>query len=258
MLSEMSARTIRRRPGRLANFAGPDGLERLVERDPDFFRPGHSTDEVVRIRQQVGLYDRLNADMQPGRQLRQRSRGDVRETVAHRSGQRAPPQQFIYQPAVDKVLREGVERFPNVTVVSNMSVCACQHPDGVELMLADLTTDQFRRIRAKYVIASDGGSRPSADSWASAWGRTFSERWIVIDTKVRTEWPGHDHQVPLQPRTAPQSDRLPHSLGHHRWEFLVRDEEDEKAFPHRRRHLESPVQTGESPRRTSDHRLRLL
>ena len=100
--------------------------------------------------------------------------------------------------------------------------------DVVELMLADLTVDQLRRIRASYVIAADGGSAPSAVCWASgSAGRTYTERWIVIDTKVVREWPGHDrlrfHCNPERPTVD-----CPTPLGHHRWEFPARDEEDEK------------------------------
>ena len=53
-----------------ANLLGQMGLKVVVvERDPDIYARARaiSTDEeVVRIWQQVGLADRLNADMQPG------------------------------------------------------------------------------------------------------------------------------------------------------------------------------------------------
>ena len=53
-----------------ANLLGQMGLNVVVvERDPDIYARARaiSTDEeVVRIWQQVGLADRLNADMQPG------------------------------------------------------------------------------------------------------------------------------------------------------------------------------------------------
>lgn len=220
-----------------ANLLGQMGLNVVVvERDPDIYfraRAISTDEEVVRIWQQVGLADRLNADMQPGAGANfVNAAGETFvKLLPTDRGNGHPPQQFIYQPAVDKVLREGVERFPNVTVVLEHECLRLhQHPDGVELMLADLTTDQFRRIRAKYVIASDGGSSAIRGQLGIGFGgRTFSERWIVIDTKVRTEWPGHDqlrfHCNPERPTVD-----CPTPLGHHRWEFPVRDEEDEKAF----------------------------
>ena len=103
-----------------------------------------------------------------------------------------PPQQFIYQPALEKVLRAGVDRFPNVSVLlEHECLRLIQRDDHVELMLADLKADAFRRIRASYVIAADGGSSPIRGQLGIGFsGRTYGERWIVIDTKVLKEWPG--------------------------------------------------------------------
>ena len=62
---------------------------------------------------------------------------------AHR-GNGHPPQQFIYQPALEKVLRAGVDRFPNVSVLlEHECLRVLQRTDSVELMLADLTVDEF-------------------------------------------------------------------------------------------------------------------
>ena len=241
-----------------ANLLGQMGLKVVVvERDPDIYARARaiSTDEeVVRIWQQVGLADQLNADMQPGdgvnfvdadgvpfARLRPVSRGN-----GH------PPQQFIYQPALEKVLRAGVDRFPNVSVLlEHECLRVVQRNDHVELMLADLTVDEFRRIRASYVIAADGGSSAIRGQLGIGFsGGTFGERWIVIDTKVLKEWPGHDrlrfHCNPARPTVD-----CPTPLGHHRWEFPVRDEEDETRPAHRGRDLEGVARGKESPRRTS-------
>lgn len=220
-----------------ANLLGKSGLDVVViERDPDIYfraRAISVDEEVLRIWQQVGLADRLNADMQPG------SGADfvdpdgasiIRLLPADR-GNGHPPQQFIYQPAVDQTLRDGVDRFPNVSVLlEHECLRLVQHRDRVELMLADLTRDEFKRVRATYVIAADGGSSAIRGQLGVGFGgKTFSERWIVIDTKVLREWPGHDrlrfHCNPARPTVD-----CPTPLGHHRWEFPVRDEEDETKF----------------------------
>lgn len=218
-----------------ANLLGQRGLRVVViERDPDIYfraRAISTDEEVLRIWQQIGLADRLNADMQPG------AGADFVDTdgvpfvklLPADRGNGHPPQQFIYQPAVDAVLREGVDRFPNVSVMlEHECLRLVQHADGVEIMLADLTRDEFKRIRASYVIAADGGSSSVRGQLGIGFsGRTFSERWIVIDTKVIQEWPGHDrlrfHCNPARPTVD-----CPTPLGHHRWEFPVHDEEDEK------------------------------
>jgi len=222
-----------------ANLLGQLGLNVVVvERDPNIYARARaiSTDEeVVRIWQQVGLADRLNADMQPGRGANFVDANGVPfvKLLPTPRGNGHPPQQFIYQPALEKVLREGVDRFPNVTVLlEHECLRLVPKADYVELMLADLTTDEFRRVRASYVIAADGGSSAArAQLGVGFGGRTYGERWIVIDTKVLQEWPGHDrlrfHCNPERPTVD-----CPTPLGHHRWEFPVRDEEDENDLLH--------------------------
>ncbi|MBB3606184.1 3-(3-hydroxy-phenyl)propionate hydroxylase [Mycolicibacterium sp. BK556] len=218
-----------------ANLLGQMGLNVVViERDPDIYfraRAISTDEEVLRIWQQVGLADRLNADMQPGAGATfvDAAGVPIAKLLPADRGNGHPPQQFIYQPAVDRVLREGVDRFPNVSLLlEHECLRLIQHTDSVELMLADLTRDEFKRIRATYVIAADGGSSAIRGQLGIGFtGRTYSERWIVIDTKVLEEWPGHDrlrfHCNPARPTVD-----CPTPLGHHRWEFPVRDQEDEK------------------------------
>ncbi|WP_111512051.1 bifunctional 3-(3-hydroxy-phenyl)propionate/3-hydroxycinnamic acid hydroxylase [Mycobacterium kyogaense] len=217
-----------------ANMLGRRGLDVVViERDPDVYfraRAISVDEEVMRIWQQVGLADHLAADMQPG------TGADFVDAAGKTfatllpvdRGNGHPPQQFIYQPAVDRTLREGVDRLPNVsTLLRHELLRVTQGSDDVELMLADLDRDAFRRIRARYVIAADGGSSTVRGQLGIGFGgRTFSQRWIVIDTRVLREWPGHDrlrfHCNPERPTVD-----CPTPLGHHRWEFPVADHEDE-------------------------------
>ena len=218
-----------------ANLLGQMGLNVVVvERDPNIYARARaiSTDEeVVRIWQQIGLADRLTADMQPGCGANFVDANGVPfvKLLPASRGNGHPPQQFIYQPALEQVLREGVDRFPNVSVLlEHECLRVVQNADSVELMLADLTVDEFRRIGASYVIAADGGSSAIRGQLGIGFGgRTFAERWIVIDTKVLKEWPGHDrlrfHCNPDRPTVD-----CPTPLGHHRWEFPVHDDEDER------------------------------
>ncbi len=248
-----------------ANLLGQMGLKVVVvERDPDIYARARaiSTDEeVVRIWQQVGLADQLNADMQPGcgaNFVDAKGVSFVRLLPKPR-GNGHPPQQFIYQPALEKVLRAGVDRFPNVSLLlEHECLRVIPRGDAVELMLADLTVDQLRRIRASYVIAADGGSSSIRGQLGVGFGgRTYAERWIVIDTKVLNEWPGHDrlrfHCNPERPTVD-----CPTPLGHHRWEFPVRDEEDEKDLLNEDRDLESVARSGHLRREREDPWLRLL
>ena len=222
-----------------ANLLGRLGVKVLVvERDPDVYgraRAISTDEEVMRIWQSVGLADRLQQDMLPDRPLNFVDAAGVPFIdlkIASR-GTGHPPQQFLYQPAVDDVLREGVQRFANVDVLLERE-CLRVLPDedGVELMLADLRTDTLTRIRASYVIAADGGSSPTRGQLGIGYtGRTYSQRWVVIDTKVLSEWDGHDrlrfHCNPKRPTVD-----CPTPLGHHRWEYPARDCENEQELLH--------------------------
>jgi 3-(3-hydroxy-phenyl)propionate hydroxylase len=218
-----------------ANLLGQMGLNVVViERDPDIYfraRAISTDEEVMRIWQQAGLADQLNADMQPGSgaSFVDAAGASIATLLPADRGNGHPPQQFIYQPAVDRTLRQGVDRFPNVTLLlEHECLRLIQNSDSVELMLADLARDQFTRIRATYVIAADGGSSAIRGQLGVGFtGRTYSQRWIVIDTKVLEEWPGHD-QLRFHCNPARPTVDCPTPLGHHRWEFPVRDQEDEK------------------------------
>jgi 3-(3-hydroxy-phenyl)propionate hydroxylase len=220
-----------------ANLLGQSGLKVVViERDPDVYgraRAISTDEEVMRVWQSVGLADRLQHDMLPDRPLHFVDADGVpfiQMTVTPR-GCGHPPQQFLYQPAVDHVLRDGVLRFPNVEVLlEHECLRVVPRGDDVELMLADLRTDTFKRLRASYVIAADGGSSPTRGQLGVGYsGRTYTERWVVIDTKVYREWDAHDrlrfHCTPCRPTVD-----CPTPLGHHRWEYPARADEDEQAL----------------------------
>ena len=218
-----------------ANLLGQQGLNVVViERDPDVYgraRAISTDEEVMRIWQSVGLADRLQQDMLPDRPLAWVDANGVPfiETTMTPRGCGHPPQQFLYQPAVDHVLREGVARFGTVEVLLEHECLRAVNTESyVELMLGDLHTDTFKRLRASYVIAADGGSSPTRGLLGVGYtGRTYTERWVVIDTKVIREWDGHDrlrfHCNPARPTVD-----CPTPLGHHRWEYPARTDEDEK------------------------------
>ena len=151
-----------------ANLLGRLGLKVVViERDPDIYRRARaiSTDEeVMRIWQSLGLSDRLQEDMLSDRPVAFVDAEGVpfAETTIAGRGCGHPPQQFIYQPMIDHVLREGVGRFADVEVLlEHECLRVLNKADAVELLLADLADDTMKRLSASYVIAADGGSSPT-------------------------------------------------------------------------------------------------
>lgn len=217
-----------------ANLLGQLGLKVLVvERDSDIYgraRAISTDEEVLRVWQSVGLDRRLQQDMLPDRPVAFVGANGVAfyETTIAARGCGHPPQQFIYQPAVDRVLREGVARFPGVEVLlEHESLRALDKGDHVELLLADLRADTVKRVRASYVIAADGASSPTRGLLGVSYsGKTYAERWVVIDTKVLKEWDTHDrlrfHCDPNRPTVD-----CPTPLGHHRWEFPAHKGEED-------------------------------
>jgi 3-(3-hydroxy-phenyl)propionate hydroxylase len=218
-----------------ANLLGQFGLKVLVvERNPDVYgraRAISTDEEVMRVWQSVDLAERLQQDMLPDRPLNFVDADGVPfidlKITARGCGH--PPQQFLYQPAVDHVLRQGVQRFAGVDVLlEHECLRVLPKDDEVELMLADLRTDAFKRFNASYVIAADGGSSPTRCQLGVGYtGRTYAQRWVVIDTKVLKEWDAHDrlrfHCDPARPTVD-----CPTPLGHHRWEYPARASEDEQ------------------------------
>ncbi|WP_373299199.1 bifunctional 3-(3-hydroxy-phenyl)propionate/3-hydroxycinnamic acid hydroxylase MhpA [Streptomyces phaeofaciens] len=218
-----------------ANLLGAAGLRVVVlERDAEIFTRARaiSTDEeVIRIWQRVGLADRLKRDMLAERPLDfvdARGRTFLSARPAPR-GHGHPPQMFIHQPALEQVLRDGVARCPTVEVLLRTECLRLrQDADGVELTVADTEGDSVRRLRARYVIAADGGSSLSRAQLNVGYeGRTYEDRWIVIDTEMIEPWPDHDR---LRFRCDPARPAVdcPTPLGHHRWEFPVLPGDDEK------------------------------
>lgn len=220
-----------------ANLLGKLGLRVVVtERETDVYgraRAISTDEEVLRVWQSVELAERLQQDMLPNRPVAfvdADGRPFIETTISAR-GCGHPPQQFIYQPAIDHVLREGVARFSNVEVLlEHECLRVLNKGDHVELLIADMQTDAFKRVRAAYVIAADGGSSTTRGQLGIGYsGKTYGERWVVIDTKVRQEWDVHDrlrfHCNPQRPTVD-----CPTPLGHHRWEFPARAGEDEKAL----------------------------
>lgn len=223
-----------------ANLLGARGLKVLVvERETDMYARARaiSTDEeVLRIWQSVGLAERLKLDMLSGRRVDFVGLGGrtFASDVPQGHGLGHPAQNFIYQPAVEQVLRDGVKQYPNVEV--RLGVEATRHRQdstGVDLAVVNRADGTTGSIRALYLIAADGGSSPIRGQLGVCFeGRTYEERWIVIDTRVNDSWPEVDY---LRFHCNPQRPAVdcPTPLGHHRWEFPVLEGDDEE-------HLTSP------------------
>ncbi|WP_447644085.1 FAD-dependent monooxygenase [Nocardioides zeae] len=217
-----------------ANLLGRLGVRTLVvERDLDVFprqRAIAADEDALRVWQGVGLLEELLVDMET----------DIRvhfENAGHRflsfeasrgKGQGVPGTVFFHQPSLESTLRRGVQRFPHVAVASGTTVVGVdQDEDGVTVRATD-QEGRSRTWRARYVVAADGGSsavRKLLDIGLP--GRHITEQWY--DVQVEAAEP-HVPGTPLDfvfladPRR-PGVD-CPCPGGYHRFEFMVRPDED--------------------------------
>jgi 3-(3-hydroxy-phenyl)propionate hydroxylase len=220
-----------------ANLLGGMGVRvAVIEKEPSIYaraRAISTDDEVLRIWQRIGLAERLKQDVLTGRPIDfvdARGRSFLSLAPADR-GNGHPPQAFIYQPALEQVLRDGVRRYPNVEqFLGHECTAVGQDSGGVTVTVRDLGDGSVHILRSAYLIAADGGASPIRTGLGVGFeGHTYQDRWVVIDTKVRRGWDTVDrlrfHCDPARPAVD-----CPTPLGHHRWEFPVLAGEDEKAL----------------------------
>ncbi|MCY1021659.1 bifunctional 3-(3-hydroxy-phenyl)propionate/3-hydroxycinnamic acid hydroxylase [Pyxidicoccus sp. MSG2] len=209
-----------------ANLLGQLGVRTLVlERDSAAYplqRAIATDDEVLRIWQSIGLVDALLEDM-----LTDMAGEGV--DAAGRVFARLEPEKtangftrlaFLHQPSVDRVLRAGAGRFPeDVTVRLAEEVTSLEvTPSYVELETCSPSRGA-RRVRARYVLACDGGRSPTRERLGIPFsGRTWEDPWLVVDARVKKPWAAHrNFRYVCDPRCLAVDTPLP--LGHHRWEF---------------------------------------
>ena len=199
-----------------ANLLGQLGLKVLViERDPDVTagqghldrRGGHAGLAVGR----TGRSPAARHAARPSAEFVDANGDPFIEMKITPRGCGHPPQQFLYQPAVDHVLREGVARFPNVERAVEHDACR-RRPRATRSSCC--CRSSHRHFQAGERVLCDGRHGGSSRPWqlgVGYSGRTYAERWVVIDTKVRTAWDAHDSLRFHCTRCVPLSTARPHS-----------------------------------------------
>lgn len=174
----------------MANLLGLQGIRTLViERE----RAEHGEprafscdDEGLRIYQMAGLVERLRADMVECDYLDytgvdgRRFAEVLLDGVDFGSGYGAV--NFFYQPRLERVLREGLERFEGVTLALGQEVTAlAQDATHVTLTVYDQLTCVTKQVRARYVLGCDGArSTVRRLSGIELEGTSYEEAWLAV------------------------------------------------------------------------------
>ncbi|QGU06025.1 3-(3-hydroxy-phenyl)propionate/3-hydroxycinnamic acid hydroxylase [Corynebacterium occultum] len=224
-----------------ANFLGQYGISTGVfERAVDIYSRARAVtmdDYTMRLFQQAGLDHKLMADMDPRSILRWKTY-DGHEFLRVSSPDTTyghPANSQIFQPRVEKTLREGVGRYTDSVDVhfNHEFVDITQDSDGVGLTIRDHTTNTTREVRAKYVLACDGGSsRVRSLLKMELRGKSKPTEWVIVDAKVKSWWPERDLLTFWSDPDRPVVD-MPLALGHHRWELPLRSHEKREDFESR-------------------------
>ncbi|WP_265443580.1 bifunctional 3-(3-hydroxy-phenyl)propionate/3-hydroxycinnamic acid hydroxylase [Flexivirga meconopsidis] len=236
----------------MAHLLGLRGVKVLVlEREPEFYgmaRAVYTDDECLRIMQNAGLADELHADMTVDLPVQWvRADGSVIARFNDPSRRNGwPTSNFLYQPAFEGTLERTLADRPGVTVRRGRAVlevdedshgvrvthqaCAGASYGRGEIELVDGTVESST---ARYVVACDGGrSTVRTQLGISMEGKSFPQRWLVIDLRARDGVDAFRHlpyfdfvcDPALPTVSCPQPD------GRHRFEFMLHDSDETADF----------------------------
>ena len=241
----------------LAHLLGRRGLSVLVlEREPEFYgnaRAVYTDDEALRVFQTAGVADDIHADMNVDSAV-QWIKADGSTLIQFRETQRPrwwPIVNFLYQPYLETTMESLLERYPHVEVRRGQEVLGfTQDEAGVTIRHAAATGTQYgkrenvvdeaasKTVRASYLVAADGGrSIVRTQLGIDMSGRSYPERWLVVDLKAK-DAPEGGHSDAF--RHLPYFDFVcnpdmptvscPQPGGHHRFEFALKDSDDKARF----------------------------
>lgn len=223
----------------LANLLGREGLSVAVfEREAAVHhlpRAIHFDGETLRIFRMAGVGEAVSCASRPT------SKGmhfvnAAGKTLLIRKGIEGPgphacfDNHYFHQPDLEKAIRSGFERLPNVRVFYRHDVFAiAEQAGGAEVQAEDMASGSLRRIRASYVVGCDG----ARSLVRRLIGSTFEDLglhqpWLVVDVAMRRPVDLPDYTVqhcdPARPMTACYV-----SGRRRRWEIMLLPDDDPAA-----------------------------
>jgi len=188
-----------------ANLLGQYGVRTLVlERSlSQHNQPRAITcdDEALRIYQSVGLAQVLDAHMYTSPEVELvGATGEVFATLGVQDadfGNGYPALRFFSQPFLERVLREGLSRFADVELRLGQQVVAyTQDAEGISVTVRDVRDDSESTVRARYVLACDGGRSTLRHlAGIDMVGSTYDEGMVAISLLLPHEPPAISRMV---------------------------------------------------------------
>jgi 3-(3-hydroxy-phenyl)propionate hydroxylase len=207
-----------------ANFLGAYGIKTIaVERDADIYQRARAVtvnDYTLRCYQSVGLDAALLKDMDPTTALRWRTYAG-KELVRIKftpSTLGQPTSSMIYQPVMEQTLRDGANRYlEHLSLRFDQEVTRVEQDDeGVTVSATNIESAATNKIRARYVLACDGGASGVRNQLGiKLIGATIDTRWVVVDARVKRWWPERHLLTFWADKLRPVVD-IPLALGNHR------------------------------------------
>jgi 3-(3-hydroxy-phenyl)propionate hydroxylase len=218
----------------IANYLGIYGIDTIVLEQLDslidYPRAIGVDDEGLRTMQAVGLVDKVLPHTTPFHWMRfETAKGRCWASIEPRTDEFGWPRRNAFiQPLADRILYEGLARFPHVRVLFSHTLRDfTQDEEGITLAAAGPSGEPVV-LRAAYMVASDGGRSGVREKEGITFdGKTAPNQWMVVD--VRNDPVGTPNiTMHCDPKRPYVSAALPHGI--RRFEFMVMPGETEESL----------------------------
>lgn len=228
----------------LANSLGKKGLSVAVleqnKQIVNYPRAIHIDEETLRVFASIGLEYEIRETIKPFQvyQLVDKHKKPLFEFVPDISKTEGYDScHWIIQPEIERVLREGVERFDNVDIMLETKVIEVeQDEEKVRVQYAFVSPfaeeDHVEELECQYLIAADGGRstiRRLFDFPVKDYGN--KKNWLVVDSYYHGDNADAFTEIHQQICNPARPTTFVNGVGNHfRWEFMLHDHEDMQEF----------------------------
>lgn len=179
----------------LANLLGTSGLRvAIVESDIDVYpvpRATHLDEETLRNFQLTGLMPELEQYTSPfGKMEIVNKKGATlfQQYIQQTSVQHGyEGSRFFYQPAFERILRKGLQRYPNITFLAGYrALDITEQAETVTATIQSITTSETIEINSNWAIGCDGGKSLVRTKLGIQMEMLApSHDWMIVDTVLK-------------------------------------------------------------------------